>query len=232
MKDKIIKNLVYSQYSIPKLAKYDRINQGLKINLKKTKSALDLGCGVGQTLYALKEYNFSGSYMGVDNDPKMIKIANNFFANHKYKNYKFKKCNIENFQCKKKFDLIIIWGVISFIENYRIFLDKIIKLLNKGGTISLFSGFTENKFNVYVQYKYKNGKKQKGLNMHSSIEILDYLKKQKFKVTKKKFIPNVDLKKTKNPLKSYILFDNKKNKILANGLNIVRNFYFIEAKKI
>ena len=96
----------------------------------------------------------------------------------------------------------------------------------------MFSGFTENKFNVYVQYKYKNGKKQKGLNMHSSIEILDYLKKQKFKVTKKKFIPNVDLKKTKNPLKSYILFDNKKNKILANGLNIVRNFYFIEAKKI
>lgn len=88
MKDKIIKNLVYSQYSIPKLAKYDRINQGLKkINLKKTKSALDLGCGVGQTLYALNEYNFSGSYMGVDNDPKMIKIANNFFANHKYKNY-------------------------------------------------------------------------------------------------------------------------------------------------
>lgn len=86
--------------------------------------------------------------MGVDNDPKMIKIANNFFANRKYKNYKFKKCNIQNFQSKKK------------------------------------------------------------------------------------FIPNVNLKKTKNPLKSYILFDNKKNKILVNRLNIVRNFYFIEAKKI
>ena len=61
---------------------------------------------------------------------------------------------------------------------------------------------------------------------------MDYLKKQKTKVTKKKFIPNVNLEKTKNPLKSYILFDNKKNKILVNGLNIVRNFYFIEAKKI
>jgi cyclopropane fatty-acyl-phospholipid synthase-like methyltransferase len=233
MKNKIFKNLVYSNSNIPSLAKYDRIKEGLKnLNIKKIKNILDLGCGPGQALYALKDCNFSGSYMGIDNDSKMINNANQFFAANKYKNFTFKRCNIENFKIEKKFDLILVWGVISFFEDYTRFLDKLKKLLNKKGTISLFSGFTDNEFNVYVQYKYKNGKKQNGLNMPSSVEIINYLKKQNFKVSKKKFIPKVDLKKTKNPLNSYILFDHNKNKVLANGLNIIRNFYFIKAKKL
>lgn len=233
MKNKIFKNLVYSKSNIPTLAKYDRIKEGLKnVNLRKIKSILDLGCGPGQVLCALKDFNFSGSYLGIDSDSKMINNANRFFTANKYKNYTFKRCNIKNLKIEKKFDLILVWGVVGFFENYRTFLDKIKNLLNKKGVISLFSGFTDNEFNVYVQYKYKNGRKQNGLNMHSSIEIINYFKKQNFKVTKKKFIPKVDLKKTYNPLSSYILFDHNKKKILANGLNIIRNFYFINAKKL
>ena len=233
MKDKIFKNLVYSNSNIPSLAKYDRIKEGLKnVNLRKIKNILDLGCGSGQVLCALKNFNFSGSYFGVDSDSKMINNANQFFAANKYKNYTFKRCDIKNLRIEKKFDLILVWGVVSFFENYITFLDKIKKILNKNGVVSLFSGFTDNEFNVYVQYKYKNGRKQNGLNMHSSIEIINYFKKQNFKVTKKKFIPKVDLKKTNNPLSSYILFDHNKKKVLANGLNVIRNFYFINAKKL
>ena len=233
MKNKIFKNLVYSKSNIPTLAKYDRVKEGLKnVNLRKIKSILDLGCGPGQVLCALKDFNFSGSYLGIDSDPKMINNANQFFAAKKYKNYTFKRCNIKNLKIEKKFDLILVWGVVSFFENYVTFLDKIKKILNKKGVISLFSGFTDNEFNVYVQYKYKNGRKQNGLNMHSSIEIINYFKKQNFKVTKKKFIPKVDLKKKHNPLSSYILFDHNKKKVLANGLNVIRNFYFINAKKL
>ena len=233
IKNKSFKNLVYSNSKIPILAKYDRVKEGLNnLNIKKIKNILDLGCGPGQTLYALRDSNFSGSYVGIDNDSKMINKANQFFSANKFKNFKFKKCNIENFKIEKKFDLILVWGVIGFFENYRTFLDKTKKLLNKKGAISLFSSFTDNEFNVYVQYKYKNGRKQDGLNMFSSIEMINYLKKQNFKVTKKKFIPKDDLKKTRNPLKSYILFDQNKNKVLANGLNIIRNFYFINATKL
>ena len=233
MKKKILKNLVYSNSKIPILAKYDRVKEGLKnLNIKKIKNILDLGCGPGQTLYALKDCNFSGSYVGIDNDPKMINKANQFFAANKFKNFTFKKYDIENFKIEKKFDLILVWGVIGYFENYKTLLDKIKKLLNKKGAISLFSSFTDNEFNVYVQYKYKNGRKQDGLNMPSSVEIINYLKKKNFKVTKKKFIPKIDLKKTKNPLNSYILFDYNKNKVLANDLNIIRNFYFIKATKL
>ena len=233
MKHKAVKNLVYRNSNIPKLAKYDRIKEGLKeINLKKVRNILDLGCGPGQALHALKDINFSGSYLGVDSDSEMIKMANNYFLSRKYESFRFKKCEIQNFRHNKKFDLILIWGVISFFDNYKIFIDKMVNLLNKNGTISLFSGFTENDYNVYVQYKHKDGRNQSGLNMHSLNEIIDYLEKKGFAVNKKKFIPEANLRRKKNPLNSFFLFDNNNNKVLANGLNIIRNFYFIKAKKL
>ena len=68
--------------------------------------------------------------------------------------------------------------------------------------------------------------------MHSLNEIIDYLEKKGFAVNKKKFIPEANLRRKKNPLNSFFLFDNNNNKVLANGLNIIRNFYFIKAKKL
>ena len=119
MKNKTINNLVYSNSEIPILAKYDRIKEGLKnLNIKKIKNILDVGCGPGQVLYTLKDCNFSGSYMGIDNDSKMINKANQFFATNKFKNFKFKTCDLENFKIEKKFDLILLWGVIGYFENY------------------------------------------------------------------------------------------------------------------
>ena len=232
MKNKIIKNLVYSKSNIPKLAKYDRIKQGLeKINMNKIKSILDLGCGPGQALYTIKKLGFNGSYLGVDNDPDMINMANKFYSENQYKNFFFKKKEIQKYSSNKKFDLILIWGVISFFDNYKIFINKMNNLLNSDGTISIFSGFTENDYSVYVKYKYKNEKKQSGLNMHSISEIENYLKEKGFKINKKKFLPKINLKRKKNPLNSFFLFNDKNEKILANGLNIIRQFYFINARK-
>ena len=204
MKNKVIKNLVYSKSNIPKLAKYDRIKEGLeKINMSKIKSILDLGCGPGQALYAIKNLGFNGSYLGVDNDPDMINMANKFYSENQYKNFFFKKKEIQKYSSNKKFDLILIWGVISFFDNYKIFINKMNNLLNSDGTISIFSGFTENDYSVYVKYKYKNEKKQSGLNMHSINEIESYLKEKRFKINKKKFLPKINLKRKKNPLNSF-----------------------------
>ena len=233
MKNKIIRNLVYSKSNIPKLAKYDRIKVGLeRINMSKIKSILDLGCGPGQALYSLKNLGFKGSYLGIDNDSEMINMANKFYTKNQYKKFIFKKKEIQTYSSNKKFDLILIWGVISFFDNYKVFINKMNNLLSSNGTISIFSGFTENDYNVYVKYKYKNEKKQSGLNMHSINEIENYLKKKKFKISKKKFLPQINLKKKKNPLNSFFLSNSKNEKIIANGLNIIRQFYFINAKKL
>jgi cyclopropane fatty-acyl-phospholipid synthase-like methyltransferase len=230
---KIIKNLKYSKSSIPKLAGYDRINNGFKkINLKKVNKILDLGSGAGQVLYALKKLGYSGHYLGIDNDIDMINKSKYFYKKHSYKNFRFRKVKIQDFSSKHKFDLILIWGVISFFDNYEYLIDKLDRYLKKNGTISLFSGFSENEYSVYVKYKKKNEKKQPGLNMHSLTEIESYFKKKGYTILKERFMPSTNLKITKNPLGSFALYDQNKNKVIANGLNIIRKFYFIKAKKV
>jgi cyclopropane fatty-acyl-phospholipid synthase-like methyltransferase len=233
MKKKTIKNLVYSKSNIPKLAGYDRIKDGFKkINLKGVRKILDLGCGAGQALFALKKLNYKGLYYGIDNDLDMINMSNQFYKKNNYKNFDFRKTEIQKFNSKHKFDLILIWGVISFFDNYKQFIDRMDHHLSKNGTISLFSGFSESDYNVYVKYKIKDEKKQPGLNMHSLNEIESYFKKKGYKTSKQKFLPSINLKKKKNPLSSFILYEKDGNKVLVNGLNIVRKFYFVKAKKL
>ena len=68
-----LKKLKYSKLDISKLANYDRIKDGFKnINFNKVNKILDLGSGAGQVLYALNKINYSGYYLGVDNDKSMI----------------------------------------------------------------------------------------------------------------------------------------------------------------
>lgn len=228
-----IKNLKYLKSNIPKLAKYERIKEGFKMtNFKGMDKILDLGCGAGQVLYALRKLKFNGFYYGIDNDKDIIQMANQFYNKNNYKNFKFKKTEIQKFNCEHKFDLILIWGIISFFDNYKILLNKIDRMIKKNGTISLFSGFSESNYNVFVKYNIRNGKKEPGLNMHSLNEIELYLKQKGYEISKKKFFPSINLKKNRNPLSSFFLYNKNKDKVIANGLNIIRKFYFIKAKKL
>ena len=167
----------------------------------------------------------------IDNDIDMINMSNKFYKRNNYKNFKFHKEN-SKIQNQTQFDLVLIWGVISFFDNYKQFIDKMDRCLNKNGTISLFSGFSESNYNVYVKYKIGDGKSQAGLNMHSLNEIESYFKKKGYKISKQKFIPSVNLIKSKNPLSSFVLYEQNRNKVIANGLNIIRKFYFIKAEKL
>ena len=48
----------------------------------------------------------------------------------------------------------------------------------------------------------------------------------------KKGFKKINLKKTRNPLSSFTLYEKNRTKVIANGLNIIRKFYFIKAKKL
>ena len=124
-----------------------------KLEIPNGSVILDLGCGAGQALYALKKLDYRGYYYGIDNDLDMINMSNQFYKKNNYKNFEFRKVEIQKFNSKHKFDLILIWGVISFFDNYKQFINKMDRHLNKNGTISLFSGFSESNYNVYVKYK-------------------------------------------------------------------------------
>ena len=51
--------------------------------------------------------------------------------------------------------------------------------------------------------------------MHSLTEIEEYFKQKNYKVSIEKFMPSENLKKENNPLSSFTLYDQQKNKLLA-----------------
>jgi nitrogen regulatory protein PII-like uncharacterized protein len=101
----------------------------IEINKKKYNSVLDIGCGEMDLIKNIKCQN----YLGIDKyNPK--KIINNF-----------KKCSIENFRTKKKFDLVCciqVIGINSKFNNIKIFsnIKKIISLVRNNGHLAINFG--------------------------------------------------------------------------------------------
>ena len=99
------------------------------INKKRYNSVLDVGCGEMDLIKNIECNN----YLGIDQyNPK--KIIN-----------KFKKCSLENFRTKKKFDLICciqVMGVNSKFNNKKILdnVKKIISLINDNGYLAINFG--------------------------------------------------------------------------------------------
>jgi len=99
------------------------------INKRKYNSVLDVGCGEMDLIKNIKCHN----YLGIDKyNPKII--INNF-----------KKCTIENFRTKKKFDLICciqVMGINSKFNNKKIFnnIKKIISLVSNNGHLAINFG--------------------------------------------------------------------------------------------
>ena len=99
------------------------------INKRKYNSVLDVGCGEMDLIKNIKCHN----YLGIDKyNPKII--INNF-----------KKCTIENFRTKKKFDLICCIQVMGInskfnIKKILVNIKKIISLVNDNGYIAINFG--------------------------------------------------------------------------------------------
>lgn len=106
--------------------------------LSKNLSVLDVGCGIGRWYSNLKEY--ISLYVGIDSSSNFINELSKRYKDEK--NLKFVNCELENFdfsQFKKKFDLIIITGVLMYINDDFVqkILCNILNCLASSGAIYL-----------------------------------------------------------------------------------------------
>ena len=83
-------------------------------------SILDIGCAQGGFYKILKFFLKSFSYTGIDNSEKMIIKAKKKFPKA---NFHFVKNNDFSF-LKKKYDIVIIYGVLHLTPEWRIILKK------------------------------------------------------------------------------------------------------------
>ena len=220
-----IRNLKYSP-DYASFLTYERIIFKLEILSKfQVNSVLDIGCGKAQALYCLINNGFNGSYMGIDNDGVLITEAKRNFSGNKYN---FVEGTLASINLDDTFDLILLWGLLSFYDNPYPLLDKVIQRSNINGFISVFSGFSDSDYDINVSYSKASGTKEPGLNMFSISRIIDYLERKGCTVEKVKFVPTVRLERDfSNPLSSYTLDDDEHGRVIVNGLNIVRQFYHL-----
>lgn len=105
-----------------------------RIDLKNPKRILDIGCGPGNSTYALKERFFNSEIIGIDSSDDMLKRAEN-----DYKDINFIKCSVpdELHMLNGKFDLIFSNACIHWIPNQEKLICEIMKLLNSEGLFAV-----------------------------------------------------------------------------------------------
>lgn len=82
-----------------------------KEHISNYKSALVLGVGGGSVIKLLQDqFHFNGTIIGVELDPKIITIANQYFSLHKRKNVEITIADAFEYlkKSKKKYDLIVV----------------------------------------------------------------------------------------------------------------------------
>ncbi|HOP29816.1 MAG TPA: class I SAM-dependent methyltransferase [Spirochaetota bacterium] len=96
-------------------------------------SVLDLGCGTGEHLNAVKQFGVK-KCVGVDNSPEMLEVARERFP----EGIKFLNMNFRSFDFYQEFDLIMsLFGSIAYITNERdvdTFFWNTWRALKPGGT--------------------------------------------------------------------------------------------------
>lgn len=97
-------------------------------------SVLDVGCGDGRITSELASKLKYGSVVGIDSSPSMIKFASKVSSGDKY-NLSFLVGNAENINYHEKFDVVVSFACLHWVQDQLRFLTGAKNALKKNGTI-------------------------------------------------------------------------------------------------
>jgi len=109
------------------------------IDINAIHNFLDVGCGLGYLTFIMARFlNRQCDILGIDNDPKLIKIANNKMNKSNFSNVSFKVGNIYNLGLlKNSFDLIAEQLVLSHLDKSEEAVKEMLRVLKPGGFLLL-----------------------------------------------------------------------------------------------
>lgn len=190
------------------------------------KNFLDVGCGNGSLINHLKKNYPKSIFTGIDIHNEIIKIAKK-----KNNNCNFVKKNFLKYYPKKKFEIIIASGFLSFFNNFEKPYDHLLKLLNNTthSRIFIFGRFNTSNVDTIIKFRDNSfdNKWRNGFTSYSIKTISDYLKKKNFKFYFKKFYLPINIKRNKENIKTYTITTKNNKKFILNNANIVAEFYFL-----
>ncbi len=228
VKERFKKNLkTYKDNSVIQNKMADKLISMISNN---PKSILELGCGTGVlTEKLINKYNFikyNASDIVLECEPYIRKISDKI---------NFIQSDIEEFEFKEKYDLIISNATFQWIENLEPFIEKLKKQLNPNGEL-IFSTFGEDNLkeitnitNVGLNYySLENLKKiftpseiieeKLSLEFNSAKDVLKHLK-----------LTGVNSIKPRHWTKSDLInFENKYNEICPKKIQLTYHPIYIK----
>ena len=199
-----------------------------KISKNKNYEILDVGCANGELLYFLNKKFNNIKLHGIDVRSDLLKLAKKKLPSDiNLKKVDFNKK--QNFN--KKFDIIIVSGVIGIFDKLDIFFQNIKKNLKKNSIFLLFGSFNEYDVDVILAYKDLNSKiknYQSGWNFWSLKTITRHFKGKK--IVKYPFEIKFDIKQNKKDLiRTWTVKINNK-RYFINALLTIQNQMWLEIK--
>ena len=174
--------LLENRYNGPKEAFQVLINLLKKEKLSSNTSLVDVGCAAGELIFNIKKHFPQINITGIDILQSLLDKAKKKTSEDII--YKKKDISRKNIKLGR-YDIIILSAVLSIFDNPKIILNNLLRSLNTGGKIYIFSLFNPYPYNVYIKYEdYRNAKNilQSGLNNFSLDYIIKFFEKKNKKV--------------------------------------------------
>ena len=154
-----------------------------KLDVKKNSTLLDIGCGCGEITERIINFSLNNNIkLSLNDIDPVIELLKN--KNLKNSNIVFYSGLFQKIKIKKKFDYILVYSVVHYINNPILFINKIFKLLNTNGKILI--GDIPNidkkaRFSISIKGRIFNGKyfKQPLRKIPKYINYKDFIKKNK-----------------------------------------------------
>ena len=201
----------------------------LKIDkVKKNSSLIDIGCSNGELLFNLSK-NFNFKLTGIDVDKNLlIKAKKNCPSEVSFFHKDISKKNLK----LKKYDIVVLSGVLSIFKDGKNILKNVLKLVKPKGVIYIFDSLNIYSYNLHI----KANKLEKGreVNWYKNMYSTDYIKKFFGKYNKKckffQFRMKKNIKKDKSNLNYGWTEILSGKKIITSGLGLIQNQFWVKIK--
>ena len=201
-----------------------------EIDVEKEHTLIDLGCAQGELIHFLRSRLDNVSFTGIDSSEGLINLAK---ENHK-EAADFYVADIEEYTTHKKYDFLVICGVIEYLDCPAKIIKNINSMLKDDGRAIIVNIFNE--YDIDVRVRYRNNKYfndfRKGWSLHSLDTFKKVLDDGGLKICKlEKFFPDCFIEPKEDPARSWMFrMPNGKFKY-RNGLSQLYDAYVIEVKK-
>ena len=224
-----------NRYKKPKQLHMDIIESIKKTMGEKASAVIcDFGCAAGEFAYALREIFPEATIEGYDLLGELIAKAI-----HEVPNVEFHVGSItDRLLCKpNRSDYTLCTGVLSIFDSFEPIIENLLYWTKPGGRVFLHGLFNNYPVDVNIKYNlsadYASGSAEAGWNIFSKKSVSTWLQSHVDVATYNfsDFHIEVDLDPQDDPVRSWTIKDENKNRLITNGLCLIQPHSILQITK-